>query len=130
MPTETNHLLLRSKHEQDKQWRYELKAGDQVIVSPNRSRRFVSSVDRLTATQIIIGAYRFNKEHGSLVGNHYGSSISRITESAMEQIKAAENRSKFESIASRPKNLTDGEVGAMLAALEKYRAENPTEVKP
>jgi hypothetical protein len=51
----------------DKDWLQELKPGDEVAVDHGR-RRIIEEVERVTATQIVVGGTRFNRQTGDAIG--------------------------------------------------------------
>jgi hypothetical protein len=48
-------------------WLQELKAGDGVIIVRDR-KKSIAMVDRVTATQIVVGEQRFNRQTGEGLG--------------------------------------------------------------
>lgn len=53
-------------------WQQNLKVGDMVVVLCSVASDYVAKVDRLTATQIVVGKLKFSRTHGRIVGANGG----------------------------------------------------------
>lgn len=78
-------------------WLKTLKAGDEVIVSGGGvgSTRYIRTVDRATATQIVVEGRKYNRARGKRVGSS-GWGTSCIVEATHER-KAAINAAQLKS---------------------------------
>lgn len=107
-------------------WRQGLKAGDGVVITEKGigRRKSITTVERVTATQIIVSdrGRRFNKQYGRGIGTSYGPTITPITDKDRSEIRADKNRSDFTSLTHRTERLTDEEIAVMLDAVFALRA--------
>lgn len=119
--------------EKAKAWRQSLKPGDGVVITEKgmSRRKRIATVDRVTATQIIVSdrGRRFNKQYGREVGTSYGPTITPVTDLDRQHIRADKNRADFASLIYRPERLSDEEIAAMLKAVSEVRASKQGEAK-
>ena len=98
----------------------DLKPGDQVILEG--LRRTIVTIDRVTTTQIIIGAYRFLRKEGLLIGSTAWERgwLEIATPELIAEIKAKEQISKAERLLQNIKEQSHhGNLIAALPHLEK-----------
>lgn len=84
-----------SYSEDRQKWLANIKVGDVVGVSRSPSTPSLNKVDRLTATQIIIGNMRYSKKDGYAIGSYRFSRpfLTEITDSIREQVELRDLRS-------------------------------------
>lgn len=70
----------------------DLKAGDTVIVTRGTGHEEVRTVDRVTASQIIVGNGRYNRRHGGLCGATDSFSRSSVRHATAEDLERIERR--------------------------------------
>lgn len=108
------------------EWLQNLKPGDKVVVGVgNGSYSRIEAVDRVTATQIIIGGARYRKNNGYRVGDGWNSgSLKEPTKAMLDEIELRSLRSKASSVLDEiarniPKTIK--QVKALIAAVEPFR---------
>lgn len=79
----------------DDEWAKSLKPGDEIAVG-NYHRKDIRTVDRVTATQVVVGDARFRRKDGMLVGDYHGLSRPYIMP-ATQKIRDGVRREKLEA---------------------------------
>lgn len=123
-------MSIASDYETAKRWRAALSIGDEALLPIG----CIAKVTRTTATQVMFQVghreIRYNRAYGREVGSSSYSSISPVTDKVREQIARKDSRTRFQNLTYRSNNLSDGEISAMLTALDAHRASLAAEQEP
>lgn len=107
------------------EWLNELKAGDRVVVSTGYGyrREHLSSVTKVTATQIVCGTSRFKRSNGYVVGGDTWNRACLVqpTTDVLERVEERQLREKIEAIA-KDKATTLATLRAMYATTKEPTA--------
>lgn len=89
---------------ENQDWLNSLKAGDEVMIPSRYSAPSIVKVDRVTATQIIVGGSRYRRNSGYRVGNSSWdfSYISAPTQKGREAAEAQSLRSRLVALIQNP----------------------------
>jgi len=112
-------------------WLGSLAAGDDVVIYNTtriaEDRRRLAQVTLITETQVVTTHGRFRKVGGVQVGKTFSPKLEQPTPAALEQLQIGHNRERFARLARSPEQITDGQISAMLAALD---AAKPVQMAP
>lgn len=94
------------------EWLSALKPGDEVSISRGYGYRSheIARVDRMTATQFVVGTERFRRDDGRLVGNgdrYYMVRLEQVTDRIREEIERKELCGLIERGALKKLSLDD-----------------------
>lgn len=99
-------------------WLANLAVGDEVIVAyrgyDSRHPGTLKRVERLTATQIIIGAERWRRSNGKIIGGGYGRSLLEPTEKRRQAFVRYQN---YQIVRNTQWDKASDELLAQVAAL-------------
>ncbi len=92
----------------DNDWLANLKVGDEVIVSCGWGDGRSKKVGRITATQIVVGGYRYRRSSGAECGRDSRGHIHQPTQERLDRIA---HRSLYQSLGGW--NWKDESIGTM-----------------
>lgn len=113
----------------EKGWLKDVKAGDHVYcINGYRGTIFSLEVDKVTATQIVCGARRYNRETGYLLGynGYHRPQLIEATQEIKDRVRADDISASLTNILRANTHDNVALILHLGEALEAYCKKNPT----